>query len=275
MVTGRRPLETDTSTAVLVKHAMDPLPRPRDRVADLPAEAEQVQPRDVGQTLSPARAGRTLLVTLGVGVIGCAGVVLDRWLLTQATRLIPVVAAAVVATDTPPQPAFAATLIRSPSPTVEIPTTSPTVFALPVAPQDAMPQVQIPAGPFLRGSHNESISLDEYWIDQTEFTNAMCTRCVAAGICPPPGGVSSETRAGFCLIHTGAWVGRCVPIDRWAYMSGPNRNFRDDLAGNDQTLRRCQRSTSTEHFSRGLRSSRRRPGGRAALDCGSAARQIT
>lgn len=242
MVTGRRPFEADTPMAVLVKHAMDPLPRPRDLVPDLPAEVEHVllralakrpedrypdmatfaaalerladatQPRGVGATLNPSRAGRTLLVTLGlgaVGVIGCVGVVLGAWLLTQATRppseatadaataTVVDIAAVVGATDTPPPPTLTATSVVSASPTAEIQTASPTAIALPVAPQDAMPQVQIPAGPFLSGSHSESISLDEYWIDQTEVTNAMYARCVAAGICPPPGGASSETRGSY------------------------------------------------------------------------------
>ena len=42
MVTGRPPYEADTPMAVMLKHMMDPLPRPRLFVPDLPEKVEQV-----------------------------------------------------------------------------------------------------------------------------------------------------------------------------------------------------------------------------------------
>jgi serine/threonine-protein kinase len=57
-----------------------------------------------------------------------------------------------------------------------------------------MAQIYIPGGKFVVGSHNEVIALDDFWVDQTEVTNAMYARCVAAGICNAPSGASSETR---------------------------------------------------------------------------------
>ncbi len=240
MVTGRRPFEADTPMAVLVKHAMDPLPRPRDLVPDLPAEVEQVllralakrpedrypdmgtfaaalerladatQPRGVGSVALTSRTRRTLLLTFGLGalaVVGCVGVIIGAWWLTQGLRpaasrtelpagaTVVEVAVEDAATDTRPPPTATATALASP--TIAPATATLSVEAPPLAPQDGMAQVQVPAGSFLVGSHNESISLDEFWIDQTEVTNAMYARCVAAGICPPPGGSSSETRGSY------------------------------------------------------------------------------
>jgi serine/threonine-protein kinase len=68
--------------------------------------------------------------------------------------------------------------------------------------------VYIPAGEFLMGSNSDSwaysderpqhnVSLDAYWIDQTEVTNAMYALCVQAGICQPPGSSSSYTRTSY------------------------------------------------------------------------------
>lgn len=42
MVTGRPPYEADTPMAVMMKHVMDPLPRPRTFVPDLPEEVERL-----------------------------------------------------------------------------------------------------------------------------------------------------------------------------------------------------------------------------------------
>ena len=42
MLTGRKPYEADTPAAVLLKQASDPLPNPRNYVADLPYQAEHV-----------------------------------------------------------------------------------------------------------------------------------------------------------------------------------------------------------------------------------------
>jgi len=59
-----------------------------------------------------------------------------------------------------------------------------------ISPVDGMPLVYVPAGKFTMGSETyadekpqRTLSLEAYWIDQTEVTNAMYARCVAAGSC--------------------------------------------------------------------------------------------
>lgn len=70
---------------------------------------------------------------------------------------------------------------------------------------DGMVQVFVPAGTFLMGSRigpNDEqpiheVYLDAYYIDQTEVTNAMYARCVAAGACRAPAENSSYTRSSY------------------------------------------------------------------------------
>jgi formylglycine-generating enzyme required for sulfatase activity len=111
-------------------------------------------------------------------------------------------------TATPPAPA---------SPTVEIihPTVALTAEASPtpelanerVSSIDGMPQVYIPAGIFrmggmdVRRAPNEipehDVTLDAYWMDQLEVTNAMYGLCVRAGGCTLPQSLKSQRRAAY------------------------------------------------------------------------------
>lgn len=67
---------------------------------------------------------------------------------------------------------------------------------------DGMEMVYIPAGTFLMGSAEgredaqpvHAVSLDAYWMDRTEVTNAMYATCVDAGYCDPPHRDVSLTR---------------------------------------------------------------------------------
>jgi len=52
-----------------------------------------------------------------------------------------------------------------------------------------------------------TVTLDAFWIDQTEVTNAMYARCVQEGACQPPTFYSSYTHASItiatrCMITT-------------------------------------------------------------------------
>jgi len=82
---------------------------------------------------------------------------------------------------------------------------------------DGMPLTFIPAGPFLMGasetdaasSPNERpkrpVTLDAFWIDSTEVTNAMYRECVREGICSPPERMDAIDDQGLSL-HPVAWV---------------------------------------------------------------------
>ena len=65
-----------------------------------------------------------------------------------------------------------------------------------------VPMVLVPAGPFEMGSESgsldespaHSVSLDAFYIDQNEVTNARYAQCVADFVCPPPTSSISYTR---------------------------------------------------------------------------------
>ena len=65
--------------------------------------------------------------------------------------------------------------------------------------------VLVHAGAFEMGSNNgdsdempvHTVTLDDYYIDQYEVTNALYKACVDAGVCDPPGEVSSYTRSSY------------------------------------------------------------------------------
>jgi formylglycine-generating enzyme required for sulfatase activity len=70
-----------------------------------------------------------------------------------------------------------------------------------VSPIDNMVQVYVPAGSFQMGSDSgnsdekpvHTVTLDAFWVDQTEVTNKMYALCVGAGECPPPSSTKSYT----------------------------------------------------------------------------------
>jgi serine/threonine-protein kinase len=97
-------------------------------------------------------------------------------------------------------PTATATLTTAPAPThtaTPRPTSTPTpgIGSTLTRKQDGMLMVYVPAGPFEMGSNNgdsdekpvHTVSLDAFWMDQTEVTNAMYALCAQAGVCDPPG----------------------------------------------------------------------------------------
>ncbi len=74
-----------------------------------------------------------------------------------------------------------------------------------VSEKDDMTLLYVPAGEFRMGSDNgasnekpvHTVSLDAYWIDQTEVTNGMYALCVGAGACHPPDQNRSYTRDSY------------------------------------------------------------------------------
>lgn len=107
--------------------------------------------------------------------------------------------------STPTQPPTA--------PPTESPTATPTEEPAPeacslgetqVRPADGMAMVCVPSGEFPMGrtirpgrEHAHTVSLDTFWIDQTEVTNGQYAQCVAAGACDPPRASDSYTRDSY------------------------------------------------------------------------------
>jgi serine/threonine-protein kinase len=138
---------------------------------------------------------------------------------TPTTTLTPTL----LPTHTPrPQATPTATQTLTPRPTA---TATPKAGATRVIGPDNAVMVYVPAGPFWMGStdpqvddalalcskyrsdcdrelfSNEQpphqVSLDAYWIDQTEVTNTQYTQCVNAGGCTPPSDSNSYTRDSY------------------------------------------------------------------------------
>jgi len=80
--------------------------------------------------------------------------------------------------------------------------TIPSVDEIRTSHMDGMEMTYIPAGTFMMGSEDgdsderpvHEVTLDAYWMDRTEVTNAMYAECVDAGACDPPFDTSSYTR---------------------------------------------------------------------------------
>jgi len=82
-----------------------------------------------------------------------------------------------------------------------------------VSSQDGMVMVYVPAGEFIMGSETYSdekpqrtVTLEAFWIDQTEVTNAMYARCMESGTC-------KATASGRTTIA--GYENYPVVVDRW------------------------------------------------------------
>lgn len=105
------------------------------------------------------------------------------------------------ATETPVRP--------TPSPTnPPVQENTPTrAVSLPaqITDEKGVPMVLVPAGTFLYGNNSgdpdempaQTVSLDTFYIDQFEVTNARYAACVTAGVCPPPDENSSNTHNNY------------------------------------------------------------------------------
>jgi len=72
---------------------------------------------------------------------------------------------------------------------------------------DGMPQIYIPAGTFHMGGFDvraapdefpaHDVTLDAYWMDQLEVTNAMYQLCVGAGVCTLPQNLGTQRKADY------------------------------------------------------------------------------
>jgi formylglycine-generating enzyme required for sulfatase activity len=140
------------------------------------------------------------LVALLIAVVSCIG----------AYAAIPGIREAFTSFGIPSEEANEAPLANTPAPDTptRIPSTPPPDASLGDTwsrPSDGMEMVYVPGGTFEMGSTDgdsdeqpvHSVTLDSFWIDRTEVTNAQYARCVANGICSPRSKSSSPTRDSY------------------------------------------------------------------------------
>ena len=196
---------------------------------------------DSGQSpLSPVvkakRSGIPVWVYLLGGVL-VLGLIASSIISTAGLGLFP-------ARSTPtPTPPAQANQVTAPNPTAiptaaAVPTQGLKVGSSQISPKDGMKLMYVPAGEFQmgseKGSANEkpvhSVSLDAFWIDQTEVTNAMYARCASVGACRIPfdsksnhhnAYYGSEQFAAYPVIYVDwnqavtycKWAGRSLPTE--------------------------------------------------------------
>ena len=157
---------------------------------------------------------RSIAPWIGLGVAGIAVVsalvLLAGFLISRLVYPSPASTAAGpgVVSETPlvtqtPKPTATSTATSAPSATATTPALG--IGSTLTREQDGMVMVYVPEGPFTMGStdgeNNEKpvhqVTLDAFWIDQTEVTNGMYEQCVQAGSCQPPSNTRSNSRPSY------------------------------------------------------------------------------
>jgi len=125
----------------------------------------------------------------GAGLIGMLVVIL--WV---SGLFNPPTIAEPTRTSTKVQVSATQELVPTVTPISPTPTETLTIGSTQISPKDGMVMVYVPEGEFTMGSNDgnsyeqpvHQVSLDAYWIDQTEVTHLMYKECVNAGACTAP-----------------------------------------------------------------------------------------
>ena len=124
------------------------------------------------------------------------------WLGILGIIFIVIVGVIVATNQHPSTPIPAATATFTAAPTLGIGSSM-------ISPKDGMKLLYVPAGNFLMGPANSdpnakswekpqhTVYLDAFWIDQTDVTNAMYSKCVSARACNLPTNLNSNTRSSY------------------------------------------------------------------------------
>jgi serine/threonine-protein kinase len=211
MVAGRKPFQADTPLAVLFKQASEPLPRPTQFVKGIPDQVERIlvkalakkpenryqtmtefaqvledcaggraarrnEPTDRGPQIKLPAIPRKIWISIGLAALGIG-------LFAILSKPLTALSTQVFATSTP-----------SSTPTSTYTTTPEMGIGSAMTGEDGATLVYVPAGEFTMGSNDgdpdekpiRTVTLDAFWIDQTEVTNSQYVQCVNAGKCTRP-----------------------------------------------------------------------------------------
>ncbi len=168
----------------LLQEGVPPAPVPRKRAS-------------CGWAVGLAVVGVLLLVGL-IGGGWFAYPYIREWLATPTPTLTATATVTPLPTSTftpiPPTATFTQAVTPSPTPLLER-----------IIDDFGVPMVLVPGGSFLMGSAygaldeapEHFVTLDTYYIDQYEVTNARYAECVTAGVCAPPTLIESTTHPNY------------------------------------------------------------------------------
>ena len=179
------------------------------KLAFMKTAKQEPAPHHEIQKETPPKSHRVFPWLAGAGGLGILGIAVIL-LITFLVRWISVIGTATPQTTETSLPISTVTSIGTPTVTftsISIATTTPElgIGSTWTRPVDEMLMVYVPAGEFSMGSDNGEadeepihiVTLDAYYIDQTEVTNGMYASCVTNGACQPPSDTSSYTRGSY------------------------------------------------------------------------------